>query len=267
MYGERKAYIMHYFLADDTVELLEVHKANSGRDAFPALLSRQKLPKNFRDNAPSITRIGLSKDPQIEFFTESDFKVGSTFEVYGRQMFICGCDQFTQDFYCENYNMSPEDFTRSQMDAPVNPVPLMAPPEYNGFGSEEDSLGSFLYLMPKVPKKDFKKLMENDGINLRFLAKFVNPAPEDEERVFIITFYMSDDTLGIYEKFQRNSGFIGGKFLERGRNKNVETHHFFKASDFVIGQPVVINNNRFMLEDADEYTRTFIDQNPQIFQA
>lgn len=265
MYGERKPYVMHYFLADDTIEILEVHKANSGRDAFPCLLSRQKLPKNFRDNAPTITRIGLAKDPQIEFYTEADLKVGGTLEVYGRQIFIAGADQFTQDFYCENYGLSPDDFARAQIDAPQAAVPLMAPPSHNGFGSEEDSLGSFLYLMPKVPKRDFKKLMENDGINLRFLAKFVDPAPEDAERVFIITFYMSDDTLGVYEKFQRNSGFIGGKFLERGRNKNVDTHAFFKASDFVIGRQVTINNTRFELQNADDYTSTFIQNNPHIF--
>ena len=31
-------------------------------------------------------------------------------------------------------------------------------PPYNGYGYEEDSLGSVFYLQPKPPKKDIKKL-------------------------------------------------------------------------------------------------------------
>jgi len=191
--------------------------------------------------------------------------VGGIIDVYGRKLFICGCDKFTQEFYMENYGMQPSDFPRLQMEDPVPAVPLMAPPKYNGFGSEEDSLGSFLYLMPKVPKRNFKKLMENDGINLRFLAKLVNPAPEDAERLFIITYYMSDDTLGIFEKFQRNSGFIGGKFLERSRVKNPDTREYYKAADFQVGNRMNINTNIFSLMDSDAFTVSFMANNPQVF--
>lgn len=49
MYGEIRPYIVHYFLADDTVEVQEVSIPNSGRDPFPSLLKRQKLPKNFHE--------------------------------------------------------------------------------------------------------------------------------------------------------------------------------------------------------------------------
>ena len=40
-------YIVHYYLADDTVEIREVHFANDGRDSFAIMLKRQKLPHNF----------------------------------------------------------------------------------------------------------------------------------------------------------------------------------------------------------------------------
>jgi hypothetical protein len=33
-------YVVHYYLADDTVEIREVHNPNDGRDAFPLLLRR-----------------------------------------------------------------------------------------------------------------------------------------------------------------------------------------------------------------------------------
>ena len=47
-------------------------------------------------------------------------------------------------------------------------------PPYNGFGSEEDSLQSAIYLVPRVPKKNFVKMNKLDGKILRFAAKMLN---------------------------------------------------------------------------------------------
>ena len=46
-------------------------------------------------------------------------------------------------------------------------------PPYNGFGSLEDSKQSCLSLIPQPPKKDFIKMLENDGKILRFAARMV----------------------------------------------------------------------------------------------
>ena len=43
MFGDLQTYTIHFFLADNTVEVLEVPKPNSGRDPFPKLLNRQRL--------------------------------------------------------------------------------------------------------------------------------------------------------------------------------------------------------------------------------
>jgi hypothetical protein len=37
--------ILHYFLGDDTIEILELNERNNGHMLFPMLLKRQKLPK------------------------------------------------------------------------------------------------------------------------------------------------------------------------------------------------------------------------------
>jgi len=267
MYGEVRPYILHYFLADDTAEVLEISQPNSGRDSFPVLLRRGKLPRNFAEATANVAKIGLQNDSNENnrFYTESDLRVGEYVNVYGRNLLICGADRFTQDYYIENYGMSVDDFPRINMDDSVTERPKMIPPPYNGYGTEEDSLGSFLYLMPKVPKPDFKKFMENDGINIRFLAKLVNPKKVDQNRRFIIVFYMNNDTIGVFEKIERNSGFIGGKFLERSRLKNPATDEYFKANDLYVGSEVTINHFQFELIECDEYTRKFISNNPQIW--
>ena len=52
-------------------------------------------------------------------------------------------------------------------------VELQELPPYNGFGSLEDSKQSCLSLIPQPPKKDFIKMLENDGKILRFAAVMV----------------------------------------------------------------------------------------------
>lgn len=47
MFGDPREMVLHYFLADDTIEIREVIPANSGRDAAPMFLRRGKLPKNI----------------------------------------------------------------------------------------------------------------------------------------------------------------------------------------------------------------------------
>ena len=53
------------------------------------------------------------------------------------------------------------------------PLSCQALPPYNGFGSLEDSKQSCLSLVPQPPKKDFIKMLENDGKVLRFAAVMV----------------------------------------------------------------------------------------------
>ena len=60
--------------------------------------------------------------------------------------------------------------------------------------------------------------------------------PEDVDRRFIITFYLNDDTVMVYEPQQRNSGIVSGKFLEKCKYKNTKRNmQFFEPADFIIG--------------------------------
>jgi hypothetical protein len=266
MYGEKKPYILHFFLADETVEVQEIQQPNSGRDPFPSLLKRQKLPKDFKQIGSDINRIGTrGEESHVQYYGEEDFRVGCNVQVYGRTLLICGADDFTINYYMQNYGLTSANFPRINMDDDPEPISRLEPPPHTGFGSEEDSLGSYLYLMPKVPKQDFKKFMENDGMILRFLGRFINPSKVDAGRRFILNYYLNNDTIQIFEKFERNSGFVGGKFLERDRVKNPATNEYFQPMDLFVGANVEVNKYKFQLLDADEYTRKFMSNNPTIF--
>ena len=47
MFGDKRELVLHYFLADDTIEILEKIPPNSGRDAISMFLRRARLPKDL----------------------------------------------------------------------------------------------------------------------------------------------------------------------------------------------------------------------------
>lgn len=267
LYGEPRPYIVHFFLADDTIEVAEVKDPNNSRDSCAMSLKRCKLPKNFNEGTKlDVQSIGVT-DPAVIYYTPEDMVIGGNIQVYGRKLKICGCDEFTKAFYKLNFGCTDADFPTNlltSMDVPEQ-VFTIPPPVSTGYGIEEDSLGSFVYLNPKIPKEDYRKLLENDGIVLRFQAKLKNPAEEDEDRQFILSYYMSNDQVQVFERFSRNSGFIGGKFLERSRQMNVDTRKYFAPSDFKAGGEATINGFSYENLQPDEYTEKFIACNPEIF--
>merc|ERR1719217_174458 len=114
---------------------------------------------------------------------------------------------------------------------------------------------SVLNLIPKQPKKDFVKLFKNDGKILRFTARFVDPKPEDQERLFVVNFHLFDDTLSIHEPPQRNLGIVTGKFLEKTVHLNLQTGNLFKPEDLGPGKIIDVQGRKFEILDWDEYTR------------
>lgn len=130
--------------------------------------------------------------------------------VFGRQIVLIDCDSFTKEYYSKKYGI--EDFSiypkPSTLNAPVGlPLNERVLPIFNGWGTHEDSEGNCKTVEPKPPHKDFIKFINLDGYVLRFGAKMISDIKENGERVFIITYYLSDDTISIYELGMRNSGF------------------------------------------------------------
>ena len=79
--------------------------------------------------------------------------------------------------------------------------------------------------------------------------------PEDIDRRFIISFYLADDTISIFEPAQKNSGIIEGPFLARKKYKNINNNmEFISPSDLGITDDIVINGFNFNILGCDEFT-------------
>lgn len=249
--SDDEPYVVHYYLADDTIEIREVNFANSGKDEFALLLRRQKLPQNF-----SVGQPGLDNNEE-SYLTDDEIRPGEPIIAFGKSFKITGVDPFTYNYYKDNYKVFFKEGGVSESKVPEQ-VPLVIP-EYNGFGDEEDSLGYVKKLIPDKPKKDFFKYVDNDKKILRWTARFNTQVPEDVDRRFIISFYLADDTVSIFEPEQKNSGIVDGKFLERRKYKNRHNgDKFVNPSDIVIGGDVVINSYSFHILSADEFTENYL---------
>jgi hypothetical protein len=106
-------------------------------------------------------------------------------------------------------------------------------------------MGSVKALVPKWPQLDEKKIFKQDIHILRFQCKLVSTEPDDENRIFLLSFFCGDDTIQVYEKCDKNSGWVGGKFLERKTHKNPATGWNYTEKELLIGKTVYLGGWRF----------------------
>ncbi|XP_071799106.1 EF-hand domain-containing family member C2-like [Asterias amurensis] len=292
MFGDSREMILHYFLADDTMEVKEVIPANSGRDATPMFLRRARLPMSgpepLRQPGEVTGRTVLNvfgpmghggryildslKTGAVhtEYYKENDLKIGTEINMWGRKLTLCDCDDFTKEYYRSKYGVTA--FTPLNYRGEPSPGMKREWPPYTGFGSEEDSLCSCMGLLPKPPRRDFIKFMEKDrhGLDsnvLRFVCRLDTTKPIDIDRRFIMSYFLSDDTISVFEPPVRNSGIIGGKFLERNRIKKpnqerfgTELSEYYLAKELYVGSRVNFHNHMFILIDADEYAFRYMEK-------
>lgn len=91
---EQKNYKMNYYLSDGQIEVCEIRYNNSGKDPFPRLLRKCKLPKKAHMGfCPGLEL------PEDEYYLPEDLILGNYVNVYGRQCHIISCDEFTKNWY------------------------------------------------------------------------------------------------------------------------------------------------------------------------
>ncbi|XP_034832363.1 EF-hand domain-containing family member C2-like [Maniola hyperantus] len=260
---------IHYFLADDTIEIKEVLPPNSGMEAGPMFLKRMKIPRKI----PS--HIEMTGGPQFASYSPADLSIGAVINVYGRKVVLTDCDPFTKEYYRVTYGFDaftplplPKDEGTECISS--NMAERQLPP-WNGYGSYDDSAENCRTVEPKAPHRDFMKFLNKDRVGfdshiLRFAARLINDNPVDAQRYFIIKYFLCDDTIGIFELGERNSGFKGGRFFRRDKMYLPDVEFFvpkeppaYTDKDMWVGNELVINKHRFRLIAADEYALRYME--------
>lgn len=269
-----RAFILHYFLADDTVEVLEVLQRNSGRDPFPKLLRRQRLPKQNYSVGIRPASDDTRRRAGHEYWDWRELRIGAVVNCFGNMLTLRDCDEHTRDWYAAEMGLSEADFAAMPPLPGPPPVPRLEPPAHtSGIGSEEDSLESCYRLVPKPQKKvDYNEWAMNEGQVMRFTGSFVSGPgkPEvneiDAGRSFVVSFYLEDHSLAVFEPPVPNSGLPGGKFVERRQvKKSHGSKVWLRARDLYVGAVLEVSARYVRLNAADEATLNIMERRPQEF--
>ena len=140
MFGDPHVLVLHYFLANDTIEIIEKVAPNSGRDAFPVFLQRQKLPKQVENlkqpgvetkrtvlnvfgpmghggrhildslkvckaHVSSVVILLQTGAISTGHYNDVDLTLGGVINVWGRKVLLCDCDEFTKQYYKTKYGI------------------------------------------------------------------------------------------------------------------------------------------------------------------
>lgn len=266
---------------------------NSGRDSGFMFLKRQKLPKVFKglpgpgaDASYTILNVlGQGRfvtdsldcgREDTEIYKECDLTIGGVINCFGRKIVITDCDPFTKQYYGVKYGL--EKITPLEIPKEREEVKILKPkerelPPWNGYGSFEDSAQNCVTVELKPLLRDLRNFLKYDrkGLDshvLRFHAKMISKIPENCSRNFIISYYLADDSLAVYEVARRNSGFASKQFFARGPvnlpNQATFTSkppEIYKPQHMFVGACLTINSFRFVLVDADEYAFRYMERN------
>lgn len=100
---------------------------------------------------------------------------------------------------------------------------------------------------------------------LNFSSKIVSDYPEDRRRQFVVSYFLSDKTMAVFETAVPNSGFRAGKFLQRTRVRDPKTKQFFEPNAFYVGAKMHISGRVFELIDAAPHTYCLMEAHSEDF--
>jgi len=262
--GDHRLFHLYYFLADDSIEVTEMNPQNSGQDPFPSFVRRQRIIKQEGKNFTN-PKLSLSfKKEESQYWGMDDLRIGATVTIFGRAFFIYDCDAFTRDTLLEQ-GVPKEELQPIPVAVIKRPTPKPPTPPHNGFGDPEDSLANCRRLAVKVRTKDTMQFIDKSGCQLKFSMRLITDEPTDQIRRFVVTYYLDDDTCSIFEPAVRNSGILGGKFLQRQRVRLGDGDTYAKPEDFYVGAEIKINKHTFRVLSTDERSLCYMEQNPRSF--
>lgn len=192
-------------------------------------MKRSKIAHNWRDVQASSMVIPQYYEPEHLY-------CGRVVDVYGRTFLLVDSDKYTKDSYS---SIGVDLKSIPVLIYEEKPVEQPIPKRGDGFiaiGSEEgeghddnleanillhltlyhvDTLAT-VYGMPKVSRDAFKQNKNQHRI-IRSKLKICTSQSIDASRELMLTFYLEDDSIHIFEDSGRNSGIQSGTFLKRGK--------------------------------------------------
>jgi hypothetical protein len=100
---------------------------------------------------------------------------------------------------------------------------------------------------------------------LVFGARLISDYEDDADRSFAINYYLTDNTVAIFERKDPRKGIAGGRFLARTKVKDPSTKAVYADGDFYVGAQIPAAGRIFELTDAPEFTLAQLEANAKRF--
>lgn len=236
-------------------------------------------------------------DATQEYYTARDIKIGQHLDIFNRQMFIYDADAFTKEYMLNEFGYSPDEIKPydSRQRQIIEKASTWKDPDtlqqttrefasklfhkdVHGIGSEEDTIGSCLSVHPIPPKKNFVRWMKYGDMSLKFVTKFVSYRGKpvhitDVDRKFLLTFYLADSSISIYEAMGATNAGFGARFKERGPLINQpETEKqecdeygrgrgniYYNFEDMFIGNTIEVNGCAMQIIETDSKSKAIME--------
>jgi hypothetical protein len=100
---------------------------------------------------------------------------------------------------------------------------------------------------------------------LQFVATLETRRPEDKIREFVVAFYVEDRAFVVFENHVPNSGFRGGKFMQKQVLTNPKTGAPYEPRDIYVGARLDLARWTFVLQEASEDALKVMEARSDVF--
>jgi hypothetical protein len=100
---------------------------------------------------------------------------------------------------------------------------------------------------------------------LQFLATLDTRKEEDKIREFVVAYYLEERSFVVFESHVPNSGFRGGKFMQKAVVTNPKTGAPYAPSDIYVGAVIDLGGWKFVLQEASQDALRVMEANSDVF--
>eukprot|EP00602_Paraphysomonas_sp_CaronLab_P009435 CAMPEP_0185029576 /NCGR_PEP_ID=MMETSP1103-20130426/15967_1 /TAXON_ID=36769 /ORGANISM="Paraphysomonas bandaiensis, Strain Caron Lab Isolate" /LENGTH=814 /DNA_ID=CAMNT_0027564377 /DNA_START=27 /DNA_END=2471 /DNA_ORIENTATION=- len=250
-------YCLLFYLADSCGELRMARTSRISSDDPSVILKKCRIPKNWRDRSSGHARDG-------DYYGPEDLLCGSTIDCFGRKILLTGCDEATRKFYAENGVNQVEVEVERPMEKGQTKQAKISANEGTGLNIGNEGIRSKAHSQSRAMSAP-----EHTEV-LRCKCQFAGSrvAARDAERRFVVSFYLEDNTMAVFEEQGRNMGAPGGSFLKRDIYSNempydTRSPRRFLSSDLFLGNTFRINGYEMRVTEMDDMSVNFCKEYPE----
>lgn len=255
---DRRQFRIQYYLADNTISIMFDAAPNAGRDTAPVFLRRGKIPKDTCALLRQTETLNRPVGPAPEYVTWADLRTGATVDLNTRPFFIYDCDEHTRQFMAaQGVDMTVCPRPQSEQDdyAASKHRPSKDERESSGRSGSQKRFGaSAMVFDESTGDKDPVQMARFAQDVFRFVGRVACPRETDTGRRFIVSYFLSDDTVSVYELVVRNSGHVGGKIFARRTVAGIDS-----PRKLAVGQVVLLDGVGYALDAMDDRTRRDVE--------